>query len=63
MGMSIGYIGAPEQFDERTDDWTLYFQRFEHFFTANNIKEDEQKKHLLLAMIGARTFKQFSSLM
>ena len=62
MATSIGFIGAPEQFDERTDDWVLYIQRFEHFLSANNVKEDAQKQHLLLAMIGGRTFKLLVSL-
>ena len=57
MATSVRFIGAPEPFDERTDDWTLYAQRFEHFLLANNVKEDEQKRYLLLAMIGGRTFK------
>ena len=43
--------------DERTEDWTLYTQRFEHFLLANNVREDEKKRHLLPAMIGDRTFK------
>ena len=62
MAMSVRFIGAPEQFDERTDDWILYIQRFEHFLSANNVKEDAQKQHLLLAMIGGRTFKLLASL-
>ena len=57
-----GFIGAPEPFDERTEDWTSYAQRFENFLLANNVKEDEKKRHLLLAMIGGRTFKLLANL-
>ena len=57
-----GFIGAPEPFDERTEDWTLYTQRFEHFLLANSVNEDEKKRHLLLAMIGGRTFKLLANL-
>ena len=57
-----GFIGAPEPFDERTEDWTLYAQRFEHFLLANSVNEDEKKRHLLLAMIGGRTFKLLANL-
>lgn len=48
--------------NERTDDWILYIQRFEHFLLANNVKEDTQKQHLLLAMIEGHTFKLSASL-
>ena len=51
MATSIGFIGAPEPFDERTEDWSLYAQKFEHFLLANDVDRDKKKKHLLLAMI------------
>ena len=35
---------------------------FEHFLLANNVKEDTQKQHLLLAMLGGHTFKLLASL-
>ena len=57
MVMSIGFIGAPEPFDKRVEYWTLKAQRFEHFLLANNMKENEKKLHLLLVMMGGRTFK------
>ena len=61
MATRMGFIGAPEPFNERVKDWTLYAQRFD-FLLANNVKEDEKKRHLLLAMIGGRTFKLLANL-
>ena len=55
MATSVRFIRAP------TKELT-YAQRFEHFLLANNVKEDEQKRHLLLAMIGGRTFKLLANL-
>ena len=55
-------MGAPEPFDPSSgDDWTLYSERFEHFLLANEIK-DEQKLHLLLALVGAQTFRLLTNL-
>ena len=62
MVTSKQYIGAPEPFDAKTDDWILYCQRFEHFLLANGIKDDDRKKHLFLAMMGGATFKLLANL-
>ena len=57
MATSSGFVGAPEPFDlSKGADWKLYTQRFEHFAKANKINDD-QKKHLLLALMGAPTYK------
>ena len=39
----------------------LYTRRFEHFAKAHKI-DDDQKKHLLLALMGAPTYKLLASL-
>ena len=62
MATRTTYLGAPEPFDPSSgDDWTLYSERFEHFLLANEIK-DEQKLHLLLALVGAQTFRLLTNL-
>ena len=61
MATRMGFLGAPEQFDPSSDDWTLYSERFEHFVKANDIK-DEQKLHLLLALVGAQTYRLLTNL-
>ena len=55
------YLGAPEPFDPASDDWSLYVERFEHFILANGIK-DEQKLHMLLALVGAQTYQLLTNL-
>ena len=62
MATSSGFVGAPEPFDlSKGADWKLYTQRFEHFVKANKV-EDDQKKHLLLALVGAPTYKLLANL-
>ena len=62
MAMSSGFVGAPEPFDlSKGADWKLYTQRFEHNAKANKIA-DNQKKHLLLVLMGAPTYKLLASL-
>lgn len=55
------YLGAPEPFDPASDDWSLHLQRFEHFLLVNE-RKDEQKLHLLLALVGAQTFRLLTNL-
>ena len=50
------YVGAPQPFNASNDDWELYFQRFEHFLLANKIDDNEEKSHMLLALMEALTF-------
>ena len=56
------YLGAPEPFNASNDDWQLYVQRFEHFLLANKISDSDEKCHLLLALMGAPTFKLLANL-
>ena len=60
MATSLEFLGA-EQFNPSSDNWTLYSERFEHFMKANDIK-DEQKLHLLLALVGAQTYRLLTNL-
>ena len=62
MATSSGFVGALEPFDLlKGADWKLYTQRFEHFAKANKV-EDDQKNHLLLALVGAPTYKLLANL-
>ena len=56
------YLGAPEPFNASNDEWQLYVQRFEHFLLANKISDSDEKCHLLLALMGAPTFKLLANL-
>ena len=48
------YIGAPEPFDAKTDDWILDCQHFKLFLLANGITDDDDdpKETLVLGNDG-----------
>ena len=45
------------EFDGGRKDWTQYAERLAHFFTANQITDQDRMKALLPTMIGLMTFK------
>ena len=55
------YLDAPEPFDPAGDDWSLYVEPFEHFVLTNGIK-DEPKLQMLLALVGAQTYRLLTNL-
>ena len=55
------YIGTPQPFNASDDKWTLYIQRFKHFLLPNKIDSDKEKRHLLLALMRAPTYKLLSN--
>ena len=48
-------IGKIEAFDETNDDWNVYVERVEQYFTADEIKEEEQVA-VMLSLIGNKTY-------
>ena len=61
MVTSLGFVGAPEPFDfSKGADWKLYTQWFEHFVKAKS--QNDQNKHLLLALVGAPMYKLLANL-
>lgn len=44
----LGRIG---EFDERTDDFESYIERFEHYVTANDVP-DGKKKSVFYTVMG-----------
>ena len=55
------YVGALQPFNASNDECVLYIQRFEHFILANKIENNDEKCHLLLALVGAPTYKVLAS--
>ena len=55
-------MGAPQPFNASNDEWVLYIQCFEHFILANKIENNDEKCHLLLALVGAPMYKVLASL-
>ena len=54
-------FGKVEEFDNARVDWSQYEERLGHFFTANGIIE-EQKRAVLLTVIGPTTYKVLRNL-
>jgi len=55
--MATATVGTLGEFVELDGDWIEYVERLEHFFLANNIKEVERKRSILLSACGAKTYK------
>ena len=43
-GMAAGILGRVEEFDRNKEDCLQYIVRLEHFFEANEIKDDSKKQ-------------------
>ncbi len=56
-----GYIGKIDAFDNATEDWTLYCERIEQYFKANDI-DDEKRVSVLLSAIGGKAYALLRSL-
>ncbi|XP_034157776.2 LOW QUALITY PROTEIN: uncharacterized protein K02A2.6-like [Pangasianodon hypophthalmus] len=56
-----GYIGKLDAFDSGTDDWTMYCERMEQYFKANDIG-NEKRVSVLLSAIGGKAYALLRSL-
>ncbi|XP_049523817.1 uncharacterized protein LOC119453999 [Dermacentor silvarum] len=54
-------LGKLDEYDEKEQNFESYLERFEHFVTANDIKE-EKKLAVFLSVIGPRTYEVLKSL-
>lgn len=54
-------IGHMEAFDESSEPWTTYIERFDQFVKANSIDADK-KVPVLLSVIGGKTYGLLRSL-
>ena len=48
-----GKVGA---FNESLETWASYLERLGHYFVANDVKEDEKKRAILLSSCGVSTY-------
>ena len=55
--MTTATLGHVDEFDSTKDDWLQYVERLEHFFMANGVDNAEKKRAVLLAAVGAATYK------
>ena len=61
--MGSQYIGTLLEFDDTKDEWVEYLERMEHFFSANEITDDNKKKAIMLSSCGGKTYKLFRNLL
>ncbi|XP_071145297.1 uncharacterized protein [Mytilus edulis] len=54
--------GKLDSFDE-SEDWTQYVERMEHYFNANEIDEEDQKRDIVLSVCGKNTYKLIRDLL
>ena len=59
---SAGIIGSIGEFEKGKETITEYFERFESFLDANVISDPVRKRAVLLATIGAETYKLIRAL-
>lgn len=55
-------IGKLSPFDQSSDKWDDYIERFEFYLEANKITEDSGKRCTLLTAIGAKTYETIKNL-
>ncbi|CAG2229284.1 unnamed protein product [Mytilus edulis] len=54
--------GKLDSFDE-SEDWTQYVERMEHYFNANEIDEEDQKRDIFLSVCGKNIYKLIRDLL
>ena len=47
-------FGRISEFDQKLEDWIQYSEQLQFFLTANKIDDEDQKKVILLTVIGQR---------
>lgn len=56
------FTGRIRDFNEASDDWTLYREMLDHHFIANGIIDEQLKKSILLSAIDIKTYKLLTTL-
>lgn len=58
----MSLTGQVVDFDPKSETFTQYAERLEHFFVANNITRDVRKKAILLSALSPRNYQLLRSL-
>lgn len=59
---SVLGVAHMDPYDETSETFQLYLERFEMFTIANDIKDDAKKKATFLSLIGSKTYSLLRSL-
>ena len=54
--------GSIAEFHRSEEDWTIYSERLQHYFTANDITDDDKKRAILLSVCGSSTYRLIRNL-
>ena len=54
--------GTLGEYNEDQEEWSVYAERLEHYFTANDIKDASKRRAILLSVCGARIYSLIRSL-
>ena len=46
-----------DEYDHENEEWRHYVERFDHFFTANEITDKDKRRSVVLVSVGAKTYK------
>ncbi len=57
------YFGQVKPLEPSQDDWQMYMECLDQFFTANDNPDGSKKKAVLLAGIGAKAYSQLRNLL
>ena len=55
--------GSVRPFEPKEEDWTSYTERLQQYFTANDVKNADKQRGILLSVCGAPTYKLICSLL
>jgi len=55
-------FGMIEEFKAEEEEWSLYVERMQHYFAANDITSVEKQRSIMLGVCGTSTYKLMSSL-
>ena len=59
MSLFHGHIG---EFNGSAEDWTVYEERLQYYFVANDVTSEEKKKAIFLSVCGPATYRLIRSL-
>ena len=54
--------GAVAAFDPSKEDFSSYAERLDHYFIANDVKDEAKQRSILLSVCGPATYKLIRSL-
>ena len=52
-----------QEFNPAVEDWTLYAERLEFYFAANDVEDAGKQRAVLFSMVGAATYKLIKNLL